>query len=198
MKVNWPERVWVNSPVRKYIQQREALFFRKLRSLPSGAQCLEIGCGCGVGARIIHATFSPARIDAIDIDMEMLYLARRKQNTWHLPQLQLIGGDAQNLPYDDACFDGVFNYGIVHHLEDWQQGIMEVARVLKNGGSFYFEEIYPPLYANFLLRHILQHPRDNRFHGPEFRGFLDTCHLRLQPGYKESRFAILGVAVKDV
>ena len=196
MKVNWPERIWVNSPVRKYIQQREALFFRRARNLPRGGKCLEIGCGSGVGAKIIHETFAPSRIDAIDIDLEMLNLARRKQTSWHLQHLQLIAADAQILPYPDECFDGVFNYGIVHHLEDWQQGIREVARVLKKGGSFYFEEIYPPLYANILFRYLLKHPRENRFHGPEFRDFLDKCSLRLLPGFKESRFAILGAAVK--
>jgi len=198
MKVNWPERIWVNSPVRKYVQQREALFFKRTRGLPPRSRCLEIGCGCGFGARLIHATFSPARIDALDIDPEMLNLARRKRASWQLQQLQLIAGDAQMLPYRDACFDGVFNFGIVHHLEDWQQGIREVARVLKPGGGFYFEEIYPPLYANIIFRHLLIHPRENRFDGPEFRAFLDKCGLRLLPGFKESRFAILGVAVKDV
>jgi ubiquinone/menaquinone biosynthesis C-methylase UbiE len=197
MKVNWPERIWVNSPLRKYIQQKEAMFFRRSRTLPQGAICLEIGCGCGVGAKIINKTFSPSLVHAIDIDPEMLNLARRKQTTWHLQPLQLIAGDAQNLPYRDECFDAVFNYGIVHHLEDWQQGIREVARVLKSGGSFYFEEIYPPLYGNIIFRYILKHPRENRFHGPEFRTYLDKCSLRLLPGFKESRFAILGVAVKE-
>jgi ubiquinone/menaquinone biosynthesis C-methylase UbiE len=197
MKVNWPERIWVNSPVRKFVQQKEALFFRRAYTLPPGARCLEIGCGRGAGARIIHETFAPSWIDAIDIDPEMLDLARRKQASWNLEQLHLIAGDAQDLPYRDACFDGVFNYGIVHHLEDWQKGIREVARVLRNGGVFYFEEIYPPLYANIIFRYLLQHPRENRFHGPEFRTFLKTCGLRLLPGYKESRFAILGIAVKE-
>jgi ubiquinone/menaquinone biosynthesis C-methylase UbiE len=196
MKVNWPERIWVNSPVRRFIQQQEARFFKQVRDLPSGARCLEIGCGSGAGARIIHATFAPSWIDALDIDPEMLNAARRKQAAWGFRQLRLIAGDAQHLPYQEQTFDAVFNYGIVHHLEDWQQGLREVSRVLKPGGCFYFEEIYPPLYANFLLRRILEHPRQNRFHGPEFRAFLEECGLRLQPRFKESRFAILGIAVK--
>jgi ubiquinone/menaquinone biosynthesis C-methylase UbiE len=187
----------VNSPVRRSIQKREALFFKRTRDLPPGAKCLEIGCGCGVGARIIHATFSPSRIDALDIDPEMISLAQRKQAAGQLQALQLIAGDAQYLPYRDASFDGVFNYGIVHHLENWQQGIREVARVLKPGGGFYFEEIYPPLYANIFFRYLLKHPRENRFHGPDFRAYLVKCGLRLLPGFKESRFAILGTAVKE-
>jgi hypothetical protein len=42
----------------------------------------------------------------------------------------------------------------------------------------------------------LAHPRENRFHGPEFRTAMADVGLNLLPGYHESRFAILGVAVK--
>jgi len=196
MKVNWPERIWVNSPVRRYVQKREAGFFKRLRGLPAGSRCLEIGCGNGSGAMIIRHAFAPAWIDALDIDPEMLALARRKQADRGLTGLRLMAGDAQQLPYRNESFDAVFNYGIVHHLEDWQRGIREVVRVLKPGGSFFFEEIYPPLYANFLFRHLLEHPRENRFHGPEFKDYLARVGLRLLPGFKESRFAILGVAVR--
>jgi ubiquinone/menaquinone biosynthesis C-methylase UbiE len=82
-------------------------------------------------------------------------------------------------------------------LENWRQGLSEIARVLKKGGGFYFEEIYPPLYANKITRILLEHPRENRFHGPEYRSALQREGFRLLPGYKESRFAILGVAVKE-
>jgi len=196
MIVNWPERLWVNSPVRRFVQKKETLFFKRLRDLPAGARCLEIGCGCGVGAKMISTAFSPSSIDALDIDPAMVKLARRKQRTLRIDRLRLLAGDAQNLPYRDESFNAVFNYGIVHHLEDWQQGIREVARVLKPGGGFYFEEIYPPLYANFVFRHLLAHPRKNRFHSQEFRNFLAQTGLNLLPGFKESRFAILGIAVK--
>ena len=196
MKVNWPERLWVNSPVRKFVQQREARFFKEMHELPPGAKCLEIGCGCGVGAQIIYQTFSPGAIHAIDIDEDMLRSAKRKKKGWNSIPLHLLAADAQVMPFPDQSFDAVFNYGIIHHLEDWQSGIEEIGRVLKNNGVFYFEEIYPPLYANPLFKRILDHPRENRFHGPEFRDALSGAGLQLLDGYKESRFAILGTAVK--
>ncbi len=196
MKVNWPERLWVNSPVRKYVQQREARFFSRLHELPPGARCLEIGCGCGVGAKIISQTFLPRTIHAIDIDEDMLLTAQRKNRKWNGVPLHLLAADAQELPFPSGSFDAVFNYGIIHHLEDWQSGVAEIGRVLRKDGVFYFEEIYPPLYANPLFKRILDHPRENRFHGPEFRNALGGAGLHLLDGYKESRFAILGAAVK--
>ena len=197
MKVNWAERLWVNSPLRFVIQQRETRFFKRLRNLEPGARCLEIGCGHGAGARIIINAFKPAHLDGLDIDPFMIRLALRRQRKAKAEGLCFLVGDVQNLPYVDASMDAVFNFGIIHHLENWRQGISEIARVLKRGGGFYFEEIYPPLYANPVTRILLEHPTEDRFHGPEYRGALQSEGFRLLPGYKESRFAILGVAVKE-
>jgi len=197
MKVNWAERLWVNSPLRFLIQQRETRFFRRLRNLEPGTRCLEIGCGHGAGARIIVNAFQPTHLDGLDIDPVMIRLALRRQRKWTAERLRFLVGDAQNLPYVDGSMDAVFNFGIIHHLENWRQGISEIARVLKSGGGFYFEEIYPPLYANPITRILLEHPTENRFHGPAYRDALQSEGLRLLPGYKESRFAILGVAVKE-
>jgi ubiquinone/menaquinone biosynthesis C-methylase UbiE len=197
MKVNWAERLWVNSPLRFLIQKRETRFFRRLRNLEPGTRCLEIGCGHGAGAQIILNTFQPASLDGLDVDPFMIKLALRRQRKRITNQLRFLVGDAQNLPYVDNSMDAVFNFGIIHHLENWRQSISEVARVLKRGGGFYFEEIYPPLYANLITRILLEHPTENRFYGPEYRGALQSEGFRLLPGYKETRFAILGVAVKE-
>jgi ubiquinone/menaquinone biosynthesis C-methylase UbiE len=198
MKVNWPERIWVNSPLRFLVQRQETRFFKRVRDMEPGGQCLEIGCGRGAAINLIIKAFRPDRVDASDIDPTMISLAARKE--WPRGRgrgrVLYIVADAQYLPYPDGCMDAVFNYGILHHLEDWSLGISEVARVLKTGGGFYFEEIYPPLYANLLFRHLVAHPRENRFKGPEYRDALGNAGLRLLPGYKESRFGILGVAIK--
>jgi ubiquinone/menaquinone biosynthesis C-methylase UbiE len=197
MKINWPERLWVNSPLRYLIQQRETRFFKRLRDLKPDTRCLEIGCGHGAGARILLKAFAPSRLDALDIDPILIRLASRRQPAWTVDRLVFFVGDAQHLPYTDGSMDAVFNFGIIHHLEDWEQGIREIARVLKDGGGFYFEEIYPALYANAITRRLLDHPTENRFQGPEYRAALQNEGLKLLPGYKETRFAILGVAVKE-
>lgn len=197
MRVNWPERWFCRSSVRKLVQWREVSFFRASRPLPPGAKVLEIGCGDGGGAGIFCRTFSPGLYHGLDLDAAMIRVAARR--IWKGPGVvpRFLIGDAEHLPYPDATFDAVVNFGIIHHLPDWRQGIAEVARVLRPGGVFFFEEIYPPLYANPLFRVILAHPRENRFHGPEFRAALQEEGLVLLPGYHESRLAILGVALKN-
>jgi len=192
MKTNWPEKVWVNSPVRLWVQRREINFFESLTNLPESPSCLEIGCGRGAAIPLIKKMFKNARVDAFDIDKDMVNLARKRQ-----AGLVLVA-DAHDIPYPDNCIDAVFNFGIIHHLEDWEKGIEEIARVLKDAGMFFFEEIFPPLYANFIFKHILVHPRKNRFYSKEFHYALKNSGLDILPGYLENRFRILGAAVKNI
>jgi len=192
MKVNWPERLWCNSPLRAWCLKAEGRALAAMRPMAPGGTCLEIGCGNGVGSRVIRAKFAPGRYWGLDIDPAMLDKARRRGPGGALAAFML--GDAQDLPFPDQVMDAVFNFGIVHHLEDWRRGIAQVARVLKPGGAFYFEEIYPPLYANAVLGRVVAHPREDRFAGEEFKNQLAACGLRLLPGHRESRFGILGVA----
>jgi len=198
MEVNWPERFYCRSFVRKIAQWREVNYFRATRAIPAGAKVLEIGCGDGGGAGIFARLFKPGLYHGLDVDPAMVKVAAGRRAHSDLGRFALfVQGDAERLPYRDGAFDAVVNFGIIHHLPDWRRGLAEVGRVLRPGGTFYFEEIYPPLYANPLFRVMLAHPRVDRFHGPEFRAVMDGQGLSLQPGYHESSLYILGVAVKN-
>jgi ubiquinone/menaquinone biosynthesis C-methylase UbiE len=172
-------------------------FFEGAKRLLPESVVLEIGCGRGKGVELVHTRFHPRRVDGIDLDPLMIRLARKGFHGEARGLSFFFVADAHDLPYPDACMDAVFNFGIIHHLEDWEKGICEIARVLVQGGLFYFEEIYPPLYANFLFRRLVAHPTENRFHGEQFRTSLSARGLRLLPGFKENRFGILGVAQKN-
>jgi SAM-dependent methyltransferase len=52
------------------------------------------------------------------------------------PGLELIEGDAENLPFESASLDGVLLSGLVHHFPDPRRLAGEVKRVLRNGGRF--------------------------------------------------------------
>jgi ubiquinone/menaquinone biosynthesis C-methylase UbiE len=197
MQVNWPERFYCRSLVRKIAQWREVCYFRATRPLPPGAKVLEIGCGDGGGAGIFSRAFAPGLYHGLDVDPAMVKVAaRRRKGALRDQNALFLQADAERLPYRDGAFDAAVNFGIIHHLPDWRRGVAEVARVLRPGGTFYFEEIYPPLYANPVFKVMLAHPREDRFHGPEFREALVREGLTLLPGFHESNLFILGVAVK--
>ncbi len=197
MKTNWVERLWIDGPWRIPFQVHEIRYFKNLCGIAPRARILEIGCGRGAGARMIRREYAPRRIDAIDIDPDMIRRAERHPGAAGDDSIHFQVADAQHLPFADRSMDAVFNFGIIHHLEDWRQGIREIARVLKPGGLFFFEEIFPALYAGFILRWVLVHPREDRFDGPQYRGELEAAGIRLMEGYRESRYTILGAGRRE-
>ncbi len=194
MNVNFPERLWCNSFLRRVVQRREVAYWASLGPMPENGVFIEIGCGNGAGAMMLARRFRPRALFAFDTDPAMLALAQKRLSPGSV--VRFLRADAQYLPFQTGQADVLFNFGIIHHLEDWAKGIAEIGRVLKNGGAFYFEEIFPPLYANALMRRLVLHPTENRFYGPEFKDALHKAGLVLQPGFKESRFGIVGVARK--
>lgn len=195
MLMNWPERVWIYSPVRVFFLLRHARKWLRLAGRHQVDLGLEIGCGLGRGARILVDELGFEHVLAFDLEH---ILIRRSIDS--LPQrlqsrIDFFVGDAQDLPFADNTFDAVVNYGIIHHVLDWRRCIREISRVLKPGGIFYFEEIYPPLYSNFILKHLVRHPSTDRFDGPQFLKSLRANNLRLFKGVGTgSRFGIVGCA----
>jgi len=197
MLMNWPERVWIYSPIRPLFQRREVS--RWLRMAPPGRaeRALEIGCGLGKGARLIADKMGFRNVIAFDLEEVLVRRAALRVPARLSERLFLYVGDAQDLPFPDRSFDAVVNFGIIHHVLDWRRCIREISRVTRPGGYFYFEEIYPPLYANFLLGRMLRHPTEDRFYERDFLEAMELSGLQLVEGVKTgSRFGIVGAARK--
>ena len=196
MKLNWAERLVVNNPVRIWQQKLEIRWFQRIIARAKETAFLEVGCGRGAGAKLILENFHPSRLYTLDLDMKMILKARN----YLLPQTQsqtpLLVGDAIALPFGNNSMDAVFGFGFLHHVPDWRAALAQIARILKVGGIYYMEELYPGLYQNFLTRHILLHPRKDRFLSRDLKTALHQQNLILKTALEASRFGILGVAVK--
>lgn len=198
MLMNWPERVWVYSPVRWIFLRRHARFWQKLAGRIPARRCLEIGCGLGKGATILVDLMESRYVAAGDYEEILVNRAHRFYHRSYQDRIDFLVFDAQDLPFPDDSFDAVVNYGIIHHILDWRRSIREITRVLEPGGMFYFEEIYPALYANFLLKRVLQHPREDRFGPEEFLAELGLNGLKVLPGVDiAAKYAIVGAARKE-
>lgn len=195
MKLNWAERWVVNSPPRVMEQKVEIMLFSAMRPLAPGARVLEIGCGRGAGAALIYKKFRPSLLLAQDLDIRMIRLAQR--HLWGgTANISLSVADACRIPFQNEAFDAVFGFGFLHHVPDWQQALREVVRVLKTGGAYYLEELYPGLYQNVVTRRILLHPQKNRFKSRDLRTELKKIDLPIRQALEVGRLGVLGVAVK--
>ncbi len=195
--MNWPERVWIYSPVRVFFQKREVSKWLKLTGPVRVENALEIGCGLGKGAQLLVETMRFQRVCAFDLEHRLVRRAHRRLPGRFREHISFFTGDAQDLPFADSIFDAVVNFGIIHHVLDWRRCIRELSRVTRPGGLFYFEEIYPGLYANFLLKHLVRHPTEDRFHEDQFLETLAEHGFHLFEGVKTgSKHGIVGAARK--
>ena len=112
-------------------QANEALIaaFVRLSGLPAGARVADLGCGSGVFTELLRQRGYQSI--GLDISPKLIALGRVKY-----PGLELIEGDAENLPFENASLDGVLLSGLVHHFPDPRRLASEVGRVLKSDGRF--------------------------------------------------------------
>ena len=196
MKLNWIERVFVNSPFRLAIQHLEINWFHSIMPLESGAQILEIGCGRGAGAQLILEHFKPAHLYLMDVDYAMIQKAGDHLNSTYQDTVSFCVGNATALPLVDQSMDAVFGFGFLHHVQAWRDSLIETARVLKIGGIYYMVEYYPSLYQNFVTKRILAHPERDRFSSRELRDAFIDVDIALNHTFELKRLGILGVGIK--
>lgn len=178
MKLNRVETALMNNPVRAALQRHyEARLLQSLGGRMSDGQALEIGCGRGVGTTIVLDRFGADSIFAFDLDPRMVEKARRRLRD--RDRIRLDVGDCTSIAAPDSSFDAVFDFGIIHHVPVWQDAVREVARVLRPGGRFYFEEVTSKALGRWAYRAFLHHPSENRFSAHEFLEELERAGIHV-------------------
>jgi len=106
-----------------------------LLDIRPGERILEVGFGPGLAIRMIAAKTPRVFVDGIDVSVEMVRQAGRR-NAWAIRQGQvaLRLGSVNDLPYRSAIFDKAFAVDNIREWPDVLAGLGEICRVLKPGG----------------------------------------------------------------
>lgn len=99
---------------------------------PEG-RALEIGAGAGAMAAEILSLHPQLEMVVTDFDESMLSDARERLAQFGV-RAKIRTADATALPFEDASFDVVFSFIMLHHVVKWEEALGEAARVLKPGG----------------------------------------------------------------
>jgi SAM-dependent methyltransferase len=94
-----------------------------------GQWIIDVGCGKGGMASLLHATEPAARVIGVNIDRHQLVTARSRA-----PQADWAVGDAVRLPFGDATFDTLLAVELLSHVPEKSRLAEEFARVLLPGG----------------------------------------------------------------
>jgi len=161
----------------------------------NGKRVLEIGCGRGVGVEIL-LSLGAEHVTGFDLDPKMIALARKRLTNYG-DRVRVFVGDAEAINAPDASFDAVVDYGVIHHIPQWHQALKEIARVLKPGAVFYFEDLLKSLISTWPAPLLFDHPQATQFYGYEFRAELASAGLRVQKWYQLGEWAVGGRASKS-
>jgi len=92
---------------------------------------LDIGCGARCGPWILSGVVS--KVVGIDVSGEAISYCLKN---WSKDNISYLMADAVDLPFPDQSFDAVVSFEVIEHLDDCQQYLAEVSRVLKPAGVF--------------------------------------------------------------
>ena len=134
------ERFW-NKLADKYSRRPisdEATYEKKLeitrQYFQPDMEVLEIGCGTGTTA-IAHAPYVK-HILATDLAPRMIEIARDKAQDAGIDNVTFEASSVAALEVSDASIDAVMAHNLLHLLDDREQAIADIHRVLKPGGVF--------------------------------------------------------------
>lgn len=111
---------------------------------------------CGTGDMMLELRRRGCDVTGVDISEEMLAIAKRKveNGKWKV-------ADAESLSFEDSTFDAVTCAFGVRNFVHLEQGLKEMLRVLKSGGSLAILELATPDSAfvrpfyNLYTKHII-------------------------------------------
>lgn len=117
-----------------------------------GQRILVTGCGLGSDLLpILEAVGAEGEVYAQDLAPEMVYASARYAASLSIDtgNIHFSISDAQNLPFPDDFFDGVFHFGGINLFDDIRLAIAEMSRVTKLGGRVVFgDESVAPWLRN--------------------------------------------------
>ena len=117
---------------------REIAGFAQIRR---GMQVLDLGSGVGGPARTCAAEWACA-VTGIDITASFCAAARELSRRVGMDdQVAFVCADAIDMPFSDASFDTVVAQYSLPNIERQGELFVQIARVLKPGGTFVFETL---------------------------------------------------------
>lgn len=110
-------------------------------------QVLEVGCGSGAYTTFVARAVGPqGTVYALDIQSAMLTQLRKKlarPENRDIANIELIEGNACELPFEDSSLDLVYMITVLQEIPDRHRALLEAHRVLKPAGILAITEFFP-------------------------------------------------------
>jgi SAM-dependent methyltransferase len=113
-----------------------------LGRLQPGERVLDLGCGSGMDSLVAALMVGPdGHVTGIDMTREMLAKARAAVAELGVRNVELVEGEAEQLPFPAESFDVVISNGVVDLIPDKDAVFSELWRVLRPGGRIQLADV---------------------------------------------------------
>ena len=109
--------------------------YRWMDELPMEGVVLDMGCG--TGRCTIPLAKSGRRVLATDLSIGMLKKAIEKSLESGIDNITYFLADAEDLPLNPGLFSAVISFGVLHHVNNPEEIVRDVEKILRPGGVFY-------------------------------------------------------------
>lgn len=115
-----------------------------------GTKALDVCCGTGDWSiALANAVGENGQVIGLDFSKNMLSIAEEKRNALQVEQLELMHGNAMELPFEDNTFDYVtIGFGL-RNVPDYMTVLQEMYRVVKPNGKVVCLETSQPEIVGF-------------------------------------------------
>lgn len=114
-------------------------------NLPENGRVLDLATGTADLALLIARSYPTTSVVGLDPSEKMLEVGRRKVTAASLERrVELVGGDAQALPFESDAFDGTCIAFGIRNVPDRAKALGEMARVTRRGGRVAILELSEP------------------------------------------------------
>jgi len=173
---------------RSYEHLAEVNVLEPVLKRKSGEWFIDIGGSFGRLSNTYTKSFEKQVI--IDYSLKTLQRNRTKLQK-KFPKMQLVAANVYHLPFKDAVFDGGLMVRVLHHIENQENCMKEVARILSDGAT-YFQEFANKSHVkariralmkfdfSFFSSEIYQQPSTGNFEGSKGKA---SIFLNYHPSY---------------
>ncbi len=125
------------------------LVTKKLENILNDKNALVLDVACGTGDLALEMQkAAKAKVIGTDFCRPMLEIAKEKNAPENLT-IPYLEADGMNLSFADETFDAVTIAFGLRNFSNWQDGLIELQRILKTGGKLIILEFSVPIVPGF-------------------------------------------------